>query len=115
MKIEFPNFEILLYVSMSVVRIELVYVTSRGSKAKLSDNALKILLNFFILESFVFSSYEYYQKLSSVDIKSDIRTEKNAHRHTVWTQLERKDNYALVFGSNQLNKPQKEKDVNSIR
>ncbi|MBO5058145.1 MAG: putative phage abortive infection protein [Prevotella sp.] len=106
-KIILPNFEILLYISMSVVRIELVYVMSRGAKVKLSDTTLKLLLNFFILETFVYSSYECYQTLSSVEMKSDIKTEKGAHRYTVWTQLENKDNYTLVFGTNQLNKPQK--------
>lgn len=41
------------------------------------------------------------------EISSDIKTERNSKKHTVWVQLKSKDNYALVLSSGQLDKPQK--------
>ena len=106
-KIELENFDIVFDLSKSNVKIDLVYVNPKGTRIRISDNSLQLLLNFYILETFVYASFECYQPLSSVEISSDIKTERNSKKHTVWVQLKSKDNYALVLSSGQLDKPQK--------
>lgn len=106
-KIELENFDIVFDLSKSNVKIDLVYVNPKGVRNRISDNSLQLLLNFYILDTFVYASFECYQPLSSVEISSDIKTERNSKKHTVWVQLKSKDNYALVLSSGQLDKPQK--------
>ena len=55
----------------------------------------------------VYASYEWYQPFISIEITSDIKTERNSRKHTVWVQLKSKEDYALVLSSGQLDKPQK--------
>lgn len=106
-KIELENFDIVFDLSKSNVKIDLFYVNPKGVRNRISDNSLQLLLNFYILDTFVYASFECYQPLSSVEISSDIKTERNSKKHTVWVQLKSKDNYALVLSSGQLDKPQK--------
>ncbi len=67
----------------------------------------ELLLTFYILETFVYDSFGCYQSKSSVDITSDIRTERQSRKHTVWVQLKSKNDYALVLSPKQLDRPQK--------
>lgn len=106
-KIELENFDIIIEMSKSNVKIDLVYVSQRGKKSNISDDSLLLLLKFYILETFVYASYEWYQPFISIEITSDIKTERNSRKHTVWVQLKSKEDYALVLSSGQLDKPQK--------
>jgi len=106
-KIELENFDIIIEMSKSNVKIDLVYVSPRGKKSNISDDSLLLLLKFYILETFVYASYEWYQPFISIEITSDIKTERNSRKHTVWVQLKSKKDYALVLSSGQLDKPQK--------
>lgn len=106
-KIELENFDIIFEISKSKVKIDLVYVSPKGGRSNSSDDSLLLLLKFYILETFVYASYECYQPFVSVEITSDIKTERNSRKHTVWVQLKNKEGYALVLSSGQLDKPQK--------
>lgn len=106
-KIELDNFDIIFDISKSSVKIELVYVGAKGSKNNISDDSLQLLLKFYIYETFVYASFGCYQSLTSIDISSDINTERNSKKHTVWVKVKSKENYALVLSAAQLEKPQK--------
>lgn len=106
-KIELENFDIIFDISKSSVKIELVYVGSKDPKNNLSDDSLQLLLKFYIFETFVYASFGCYQPLSSIEVSSDIKTERDSKKHTVWVQVKSKENYALVLSSSQLEKPQK--------
>lgn len=106
-KIELENFDILFEISKSSVKIELVYVSSKSSGNTISDDSLQFFLSFYIFETFVYASFECYQPLDSIDVSSDIKTERNSQKHTVWVQIESKGKYALVLSSAQLEKPSK--------
>lgn len=106
-KIELENFDIIFDISKSSVKIELVYVNKKGTRNSISDDSLLLLLKFYILETFVYASFECYQPLVSVEMCSDIKTERNSKKHTVWVQLKSKEKYALVLSSGQLENPLK--------
>lgn len=106
-KIELANFDIVFAISKSSVKIDLVYVMPKGVGGKAFDDPLQSLLTFYILETFVYASFGCYQPKSSVDITSDIRTERQSRKHTVWVQLKSKNDYALVLSPKQLDRPQK--------
>lgn len=106
-KIELANFDILCDISKSRVKIELVYVSSDKAKNPLSDDSLQLLLKFYIFETFVYASFGRYQTLASIDVNSDINTEQNSKKHTVWVQVQSKENYPLILSLSQLDNPQK--------
>ena len=106
-KIELPNFDILCDISKSRVKIELVYVNSNEAKKSLSDDSLQLLLKFYIFETFVYASFGRYQTLASIVVNSDINTEQNSKKHTVWVQVQSKENYPLILSLSQLDNPQK--------
>ena len=106
-KIQLSNFDILCDISKSRVKIELVYVNSNEVKNFLSDVSFQLLLNFYIFETFVYASFGRYQTLASINVNSDINTEQNSKKHTVWVQVQSKENYPLILSLSQLNNPQK--------
>ena len=106
-KIELENLDIVFAILKSSVKIDLVYVMPKGTGSKAFDDPLQSLLTFYILETFVYASFGCYQSISSVDITSDIRIERQYRKHTVWVQLKSKNDYALVLSPKQLDRPQK--------
>lgn len=105
LNIDLDNFKIELSVSKTQVRIDLVYVMARGGGAKISDTSLQLLMNFFMNETFVYASFGQYQTLDSLEFSSDIKTERNSRKHTVWVQVKSKEHYELVLSQGQLNEP----------
>ena len=84
-----------------------MYVNSNEAKKSLSDDSLQLLLKFYIFETFVYASFGRYQTLASIVVNSDINTEQNSKKHTVWVQVQNKENYPLILSLSQLDNPQK--------
>lgn len=100
---ELNNIQMTYDITKSSVKISLIYMSSQ----EISDTVLQMLLRYFMLDIFVYSSYEHYQTESSLEIEDDIIVEKGSKKHTVWISLKSKEGYSLVLSQGQLNEPQK--------
>lgn len=71
-----------------------------------NDNDMKNFFVDFFNYLFVYSNYSLFNNKNELTIKSDIKTEENGNKHTVWT-LVKKDKSPLVIAMSQNEDPKK--------
>lgn len=91
-------------INRSILKIQISYTRS-SNQLLLSDEDLKKYLISFIHELLFFSSFERYQSIDKINIKSDTITESTSRRHTVWCEVRNMDGYPLVLSQNQIQNP----------
>lgn len=71
-----------------------------------NDNQMKNFFVDFFNYLFVYSNYSHFNNMGELTIESDVRTEENGNKHTVWT-LVKKNRSPLVIAMSQNADPKK--------
>ncbi len=91
----------------SGVKIAVEYTTA-GTSAEgriVKDEAIILLLEYFMSEIFVHVSFGYYQKAEKIQIQADSNSEKRSRKHTIWATISHTENFPLVLSQAQLSEP----------
>ena len=73
---------------------------------KWTDNQIKSFFIDYFKYIFDFSNFSQFNNLNDVEVTSDIKTEENGNKHTIWTMIN-KDKSPLVISMSQTADPQK--------
>lgn len=90
-----------------IITILFEYVKGKNTSFPLTDPQFKQIIEFFMYETFVVSSFGLYQTLEKVNIMADMSQEHKSQKHTIWASISHKDGYNLVLSQGQLSNPQK--------
>ena len=83
-------------------KIEVEY-TTRDNIIK--ENDIITLLEFFMWETFVYTSFGLYQNADKIKISADHNRESRSQKHVVWATVTQVDGFPLVLSQAQLKEP----------